>query len=234
MTIGRTHDSHVVIDTNPGGAGTGAEIINALGLTVEGETTTTQEYYLGERAAQASVHAIGGGVSFSTLYDTADFDTLSGIRETTPQQSPVIAIVCDENPKSWQIIPVQWIKPSWDAPSTDAVTRPWALTRSGLGAFGVNVTPFSVDAGAASNLVTGFGPNKGTRAAIIITEIASAVTAIALAGRADLPQYGNANQRRVSIRQFDVASGNAANLTMQTTGGTVAGFVVQGSREALP
>ena len=234
MTIGRTHDARVFIDSNPGNTGDFGDLTNVLGLTIEGETTTTQEYFLGNIDAQAEIHAVGGGVSFSTVYDTAAFDTLSAITQT-PNGSPALcAVVCPNPPASWQIIPVAWIRPSFDAPETDAITRPWALTRTGRGDFGTVIRPFSVPPGNAGKVIfSGFGPSNGTRAAIIITNTDDA-SAITIAGRTGVPTYGTSALRRASIRTFDVASGAAANLTMTTTGGTVAGFVVQGSREALP
>lgn len=231
MTVGRTHDAHLYFDS-------GSEMIelnNVLGLTVNGELATSRESYLGEEYEQASVHAAGGGVTFSTLYATSGFDALVLNAASTPNTETDFLILCPEAPASWQLIPVSWPRPSYSAPEADAITRPWNLQRRGRGTYGTRITPFDQTNTSASTIASSFGPTGGNKAAIVITSITGTATSISIAGRTGVPVYSNAGQRRPGIRPFDVASGAAANLTLAFGGASrIQGFVLQGQEEVLP
>ena len=228
MTTGRTHDAKVFIDT-----GTSAvQLANMLGLTIDGSATTTTEYLLGSEYAEASVHAMGGGVSFSTLYDVPSFDAVAELAESSPQTQSTFVAVCDAAPKSWHAIPVSWPQPGVEAPAADAITRPWSLTRAGGGAAGVLVTPFSVASGATRTLASGVNPSNGTVLALLLSAFGNGITAAKISG----PGLNSTNvARRSGYSQYSI-SGASGTVTLSLTGGsaTVAGFVLQGKKEVVP
>lgn len=235
MVTGRTHDARIFVDAGA----TMVELTNILGLTVEGETESTQHQFLGSTWAHANVHAMGGGVSFSTVYDTASFDAVAAMAESNPQQRSQFLILCPLLPASWHRIPVSWPRPSIEAPQTDAITRPWTLARAGLGDIGTTIQAFTATGAAtarSNTIYRGLDDSDGGRAVILITSITGSPSAITIGGRAGVPTYTSAADRVPGIRAFNVASGSAANLTMSVTGAdtSVAGFVLQGDREELP
>ena len=227
MTVGRTFDTRVLIDT---GTELG-ELDNLLGLTIEGETATSRQAYLGQTWEQAMVHAVGGGVSIDTMYQTAAFETFIS-EAALSAEGALLCVVCAEPPASWELIPVSWARPGYEAPPDDAITRTWAFDRNDVSSSGVKVSSFAVNGNAATTIAKGLDDSDGTTGVIVLTS-AKNVTGIALTGRTGLPTYEGV---RTGIRQFTVASGAAADLKMKLTGSSASatGFVLQGDEQELP
>jgi len=227
--VGRTHDARILIDSKNT---VFVELDNVLGLTIGGETTVTNEYYLNEDYAKATVHAMGGGISFSTIYDGTNIDPLSALLLVPPSDPWDIMILGLGEVSSWQYMPVTPDAMGRNAPTDDAITRPWSLGRAGIGSYGEVIQPFSVTGTAKKVIKSNFGPTEGTTAGIVITN-ASNVTDITISGRTGVPVYTKFGP---SIEMFNVAKGNNADLAMQLTGTspTVSGYIVQGHEEALP
>lgn len=148
MTVGRTSDARLRLDT-----GTALmRLTNVLGLTIAGEGNITRQPYLEQTYEQASIHSAGGGINFSTIYQTAEFEALAQIAASNPRLSTELAIICPPAPTSWHIIPVSWPRASYDAPADDAITRPWSLMRRGLGWVGTRVDSFDLSATAPATI----------------------------------------------------------------------------------
>lgn len=227
MTTGRTHDAAVYVDD-----GTQVlPLVGLLGLTIEGGTTITQEAYLGSTYEQASIHAMGGGVTFSTIFDTDAFDTLASLAVTKPQAQSTFVTLADAAPESWQAIPVTWPRASFSAPSDNAITRPWSLMRAGRGAVGTRVQAFSQNAGGTRTIQSAINANNGGILGVVIATIPSGVTAIALRA----PGVSNrALGKRTGYFQASITGSGSVQLVITGGSAAVTGWVLQGKQEALP
>ncbi|MXZ01454.1 hypothetical protein F4Y93_12730 [Candidatus Poribacteria bacterium] len=228
MTVGRTADARFRLDT-----GTALMTLNnVLGLTLAGDGNVTRQAYLEETYEQATIHSVGGGVSFTTIYQNTAFETLATLAASNPNLESEFAIICEPVPRSWQIIPISWPRASYDAPADDAITRPWSLMRRGIGWVGTSVAAFN----ARSGVVRAFGGSSGEIGFIVIESIASGITDIDFSGTdlAGVP----ANISRTGIFG-PITKNNAAsrNLSITATGGSgnVRGYILTaGRREVVP
>lgn len=225
MTAGRTADARVFVDD-----GTAmAELNSLLGLTIAGDVTVTTEAYLGSVAEQASVHAAGGGVSFSTIVDTSGFDG-DGFR------AGQFALLCPTAPRSWHHIPVGAPPAGVNAPQSDALTRPWELARRGRGSYGTTIVPFSnFSQASASNIGPSANIAANSRVLVVIEAVTGDPTNITFSGPAGV---GRIPQTRdtAPVMAIWTATGTG-RLQAQISGGSSAsmsGWVCVGSFEELP
>ena len=231
MTAGKTHDTQHFIDSG----NMLFKIDNLLGVTIGGDGSTSQEYYLGESYAQSSVHAIGGDISFSTIYDNQEFNELVAAVTDNPDIEPRYLVLAEQAPTMFRTMKVSWPQIGVEAPSDNAITRPWSLMRASIGDAGINVTKFEVVGQDRVVIDSDFSPDNGERAGIVITSMSDDVAGIEVAGRAGVPDY--TDKVRPSIAMFDVRAGGPADLTMELTGtanSKITGYIVQGDREVVP
>lgn len=230
MTVGRTADARFAIDT-----GTDLRILdNILGGAIAGDGNITRQAYIGETFEQASVHSAGGGVSFTTIYQTTAFEALAAAAASNPNTPTQFAVICEPTPTSWQIIPVSWPRASYDAPADDAITRPWSLMRRGIGWVGTRVDAFDVDSvastvigdqlddGLAFIALSGYGNRTRVR-----------TTGANITGHIDLD---GAALRTGIFGPLDV-DGDDRDLSITITGpdGDVTGWVLSlGKQEVIP
>lgn len=225
MTSGRTADARVFVDD-----GTAmAELANLLGLTIAGDTTITTEAYLGETAEQASIHAAGGGVSFSTIVDRAGFDG-SGFR------SGQFALLCPSAPASWHHIPVGAPPAGVSAPQADALTRPWELARRGRGSVGTALHRFDgFTASAAADIGPSANIASGARVLVVIETVTGNPTNITFSGPTGV---GRIDQARDSAPVMAIwTATSSARLQALISGGSspsMSGWICVGDWEELP
>ena len=216
------------------------QLINVLGLSINGSTTITNESFLDREAEDASVHLVSQAVAFSTVYDTADFDTvvdaLLGERGSSDNETIMFACVADKTPESWQLIPVSFPRPGENAPAADAITRPWGLNQRGRGWFGLKATPFITgSAGTPARLgMSQNGDGSGEAESdlvqvIILTQIDPATSAIVFTDGSENHDVTDT----LGIQVFDNDSA-AGEMTIATTGGGANGLLLEGRKEHLP
>ena len=234
MTVGRTHDSTFLLAKTAV-----CEVIAPwVGLSWPGTVTVTTEAFVGKTLKAASVHQRGSSISFSQVFSTTGFegniDNLIGAADYASDESDDVwaALICDE-PDSWQIMPVDFGRPGLNAPTTGSIVRPFSLTQAGRGAYGTVLADFDRDSAGTTNL--SINSLDGTTLAdavlvVVITETQAGLSDIRLSdGSADhdIPHAAPG----LHVVDDDTATGS---LSIQTTGGGAAGFVLAGVREAIP
>ena len=236
ITTGKTHDLKLFLGKND----ELHQLINVLGLSITGSTTITNESFLDREFEDASIHLVSQAVGFSTVYDTVAFDAvvdaLLGERGSSDSEDIMFACVADKKPKSWQLIPVSFPRPSENAPSADAITRPWSLNQRARGWFGLLVDEF-ITGSAGTPAKMGMSQNgDGSGEAesdlvqvIILTEKDPATSAIVFADGSENHDVTDA----LGIQVFDNDSA-AGEMTITTTGGSASGILLQGRKEHLP
>ena len=232
MTVGKTHDTQHFVDTGIAMF----KLDNLLGVTIGGDGSTSQEYYLGEDYAESSIHAVGGDISFSTIYDNVEFNMLVAAVIANPNLQPRYLVLANKAPKMFRTMITSWPQVGLEAPSDGPIIRPWSLMRSSIGDVGVKVTPFDITGTAITTIAEDFDEANGLRAGIVITELSANITNIVISGRVGVPFYNNAS-RRPGIKMFDVVVGAVADLRLKLTGqnnSNIKGYVVQGDEEVIP
>ena len=159
VAIGKTADLEWLISQDEDIA----VLVNVLGGGVAGSGTTSTEPFLREQWEQASIHTVGSAVSFTSIYDTPAFDAAVTAMLGTGSVSSgdswlfVVGLV---TPKSWEGIPVDFVRPGKEASSVNSITRPWAATQRdrkyiGHGAKSVQAVTIDSDGTASGLLVPG-------------------------------------------------------------------------------
>ena len=231
LPIGKTSDTRIVVGT----VSQAHELLNILGLSIGGGAAITTEPFLGSEAEDASVHAASKSIGFTTVYDSDAFRTavallLPGNRGTNADD-PAVAVICPSTPVSWEVIPVDYASPAWVTSQTDAIFRPWAMTRRDRAMHGVLVREFTTVAGTA--LALGNSQDGTTIAdavqVLVLTDVPAAVTDIEFSdGSADtdIPHTDG-------IHVVDNTTAAGA-MTIESTAGAIEGFLLQGMKEILP
>ena len=230
MTIGRTKDLDIWVAT----ASAAHQITNLLGMSVNGSADVTNEDYLGREIELASVHAVGTGYDFSTLYDTAANDAiitgLLGDAYSSGVTPPVLLVFQSGGVLShWQAHPVSFARPGVNAPAADAITRPWSLGAQGRGAYGFAVMPFETSpSGSAVEILESSDARPDDPVAyVLVTDIGTA-TALVLAD-------GSANHDLAEsdgVQVIDLSTTDQA-LTINASTAAAEGYVLVGSREVV-
>ena len=124
------------------------EVTDLLGMTLTGDAAVTSESFLNKEIEQASVHAGGTAIVFSSMYDTARNATIiTGLLGTAQTGSGFfVEAETDGVLEHFQLWPVDFARPGMEAPSADAITQPWAFSVTGRGAYGFRVVPFTTSA----------------------------------------------------------------------------------------
>ena len=126
---GKTHDMSLYVGT---GSYIGA-LPNIPALSLAGSAPATNEGFLGQEAEDASVHVQSRTVSFATVYDSAAFSTLVNTllpsNRGSSRDNPALAVICNVTPKSWYVIPVDYMRPGLDTDQSRAIMRPWSMTQ---------------------------------------------------------------------------------------------------------
>ena len=230
MTIGRTKDLQIWVAT----ASAAHQVTNLLGMTVNGSADVTNEDYFGREIELASVHAVGTGYDFSTLYDTAANDAviagLLGSAYSSGVTPPTLMVFQDGGVlEHWQAHPVSFARPGIDAPAADAITRPWSLAAAGRGAYGRTVVPFTTNpAGSPVNvLAANAGRDQEGVAYILVTDIATATSLVLNDGNTAHNLVEADGVQTVSL------STTAAAITIDSSTAAATGFVLVGAREVV-
>lgn len=229
MTIARTFDSRVIMAS----AALAADLPNVLGYTIAPSNTITQQGFLRREAQEASIHQVGASVSFTTVYDTPAMDTLvdSLLGSSGASGRGLYACFVDGGDlTTWEIIPVSIPRPGVNAPIAGTVVRPWSFTQNARAMWGLTYSRFE-----AINSATQVGLSlDGTSVddallVVLLTDVASGVTAVALAD-------GSTNHdlnAGVGLQVIDDDTASA-QLTITPTGGAISGLVLVGQRELMP
>ncbi len=227
MTVGKSSDLAILALTPDSG---GVVIPAWLGAGISGQVTTSTEAILGDEWEQASVHAQGQSVQFSTVYDVADLDaalsTIFGSGALSPDDQWCL-FVSDKPPTSWELLPVDLHTPGRDAPETDAITRPWSGMVRGRGYFGTGVAKFDEDT-TSLGISSLDGTAVDDAVIILVVTAASGVTEVTLTDTVD--------PRHVEGFQVFEDTSAAADLVLGVTGTgeTFEGYVLVGRRKELP
>ncbi|MDE0288757.1 MAG: hypothetical protein OXM88_09295 [bacterium] len=232
MTVGRTSDLTLLI-LGESDRPVVVEMTGWLGASISGETVTTQEAFYGQRWEHASVHAAGESTAFSTVYDTAAFDTVLntlGISEENPLVEANLLWVATKTPVSWHLQPVGLSIPGLESPSVDSVTRPWAARVRGRVLTGTRAAKFGPTTDG-TNLDLDISSLDGTSEddaviVLIITAVTGTITSVTLTGVTSA-------RESVGWAVYDDDAA-AADMSIQSDGGTIEGYVLVGTRSELP
>ena len=214
------------------GHSSGLETLDSvLGLTIGGALTTSQQSYIGTEWADTSVHAVAQTVDFSTLFSTADTDTLltavlgTGIEPTEGWDF----LAADSVHEMWRLIPVTFGPASYDAPIADAITRPWSLAQRDEAYYGDSVSEW--ETAAADTKVTVGSVSDGDEIAFVITDTGSGVTDIKLIIGSATHNY-SPNNTAIHLR---TAGSDDTTVQVETSGGGGAkGLFCVGQKQELP
>ena len=228
MPPGRTADASLFIAD----ADTLVDLINVLGLSITGSSTTSRQPFLRSAWEETSIHAISSEISFSTVFSTSDFDaavaTLIANSKSSTEGEYTFLVVDDGSAGSelWRAIPCNFGRPSFEAPETDAITRPWGLNQRARASWGVDVYPFTTT--TASVRVATAAANR--RVGVLLTENGTGVSGNRLEIGSATTQLGIAP----GYREMDSGGASASVSVQSDTAGGSTGFVLVGQLQALP
>ena len=178
-----------------------------LAWNVTGTVITTNQAYLGQRDEEASVHAQGGTVNITTMYDGTDSATLRQMAGSDAR----IALVDDG--VMFECYPVTVNDQSRTAPQVDAITASPSFPMNGVGVYGTRAVTANLTNGSTSQTVntTGFAS-----AHVIVTRVVGNVTAVSLgkSGAGNSVSVPNS----VGIHEVAIPSGGrAADAVLSAT-----------------
>ena len=223
MTIGKTSDIQVWLAT----ASAVHDVTDLLGMTLTGDAAVTSESFLNKEIEQASVHAGGTAIAFSSMYDTArNAAIITGLLGTSQTGSGFfVESQTDGVLEHFQLWPVDFAKPGLEAPAADAITRPWAFSVTGRGAYGFRVVPFTTNAPAT---VAPASYDRGDDPVLYVLTITPPTSGYEVSdGSADTALVASAGLQSVDLSDTD------QTLSIDGTGTNAVGFAFVGHKELV-
>ena len=205
-----------------------------LDMSIGGNTSPTNQAFLGTPDEEATIHGVGQVFEIGTLYDGGDSDTLrSHIADDADIWIAVISPTDDL--VSWEAAPASLNALPETAPPDDAITDTLSLPISGRACFGVGVDSvkrFSFEAGARS---TPLGDIPVGACVLLIVDSASV-------GAASFNLTVGAKASTVAgpgIRKVEAFTVAVSGATVETTTGLagaekISGYVLLGQEQEVP
>ena len=196
--------------------------------TISPNNTTTNEAFLGDRAEEASIHAIQHTFEFGTMYDSDETDTLRTHSADDSDANPYVMII-DNRLKSFEGGVANLLGLGDTVPETDAITDSLSMPESGAHYFGSgadSVTAFDLAAGGRTQSI----PNYGMTAdAFLVVEEISGVTTVTVSDANDTENI-TVNQPGI----FKVPEAAIASGQVSITAGSASGYFLVGAETETP
>ena len=178
---------------------------SVLAWNVAGTIVTTNEALLGQRDEEASVHAQGGTVNITTMYDGADALALRNMAGSDAR----IALV--DTGVMFECYPVTVNDQERAAGQTEAITASPSFPMNGVGVYGTRAVEANLTNSASSKTVN----TSGFEAAhVIVTRKVGNVSSVTLG------KSGNGNRvnvpNSVGIHEVAIPSGGRASDAVLT------------------
>ena len=201
------------------------KLTRVLEWTVSPNNTTTNEAFLGDRAEEASIHAIQHTFEFGTLYDGDETDVLRTHSADASDDNPYVMIV-DNRLKSFEGGVANLLGLTDAVPETDAITDSLTMPESGAHYFGQEVTAFDLKTGALTESVPDFAATADT---FLVVEAINGVAVVTIADSSETEDVAVAQVGIFKVPSVAITSGNVS-----IAAGSASGYFLIGAETETP